>query len=131
MAKKQIPSTPDTNDILHQIAEQIDPEYHETAVGRALFSSDYKDARASSPTKPTVSGASKQTTVDRFSISTEQIVQLLLVCAGIGFSGYNVYQSFQIKKSKKEHNLRWISIAILVIFIILMFSFGYQLWDRK
>lgn len=126
MAKKQIASTPDTRDILHQIAEGIDQNYELTAVGRSLLSSNPKDASTNKPT-----GSSREGRVDKSTISTEQIIQLLLVCAGIGFSGYNVYQSFQIKTSKKEHNLRWISVAILVIFIILMFLFGHQMWDRK
>ena len=54
-------------------------------------------------------------------ITTEQIIKTILILAGVGFSAYNVYQSFQIDKERDRQNLRCVSVVILVIFVILLF----------
>lgn len=59
-------------------------------------------------------------------MTTEQMIRILLILAGVGFSAYNVYQSFQIEKERDRQNLRWISILILVIFVILLVMIPFQ-----
>ncbi len=105
-------SSPDTKQILDQIIGEL--------------GNDNESLSRSSPKESIPESAHLEPWKLPNTITTEQIIKTLLIVAGVGFSAYNVYQSFQIEKERDRQNLRCISILILVIFVILLVMIPFQ-----
>ena len=107
MPKSQIPNSPDTMEIVKKVS-QLDSKTMPENVQKRFTQSP----------KP-VASSSK-------SWNYKNIINVVLILLGIILSAYNVYQSYQINDSEKIHLVRkqpeltWVSISILVVFVILL-----------
>lgn len=127
-SKKSIPTTPTTKDLLHDIIKKCGPE--DINIKKELYSY-IGNSGLENANKNVQMNTTETKKITTSLMSPEQIIQLLLILTGIGFSAYNVYQSFQIKKAKRRQNLYGISACILFIFVLLLLFFGIQMYGRS